>query len=114
MIIGRLFGFSPISDEKKEVEERWDDRNERDVLGFSPVSVCSQPVSFPAPSSHLIGSSEREGCIGSVQRCRRGSQIRERAGWARSSGQEVEESYISRAEQTTPGKQKENRLEVKI
>ena len=35
-------------------------------------------------------------------------------GLARSSGQEVEESYISRAEQTTPGKQKESRLEVKI
>ena len=65
MIIGRLFGFSPVFSslsEKKEVEERWVDRKEReDVLGFSPVIVCSQPVSFPAPSSHLIGSWEREG-----------------------------------------------------
>ena len=101
-----------FSEEKKEVEDR--KLGKRGCIGFSPVSVCSQPVSFPAPSSHLIGSSEREGCIGSVQRCRRGSQIRERAGWTRSSGQEVEESYISRAEQTTPGKQKESRLEVKI
>ena len=30
-------------------------------------------------------------------------------GLARSLGQEVEESYISRAEQTTPGKQKESK-----
>ena len=90
MIIERLFGFSPVFSslsEKKEVEERLDDRNERDVLGFlqcvfseekkevedrklreermywlfSSECVCSQPVSFPAPSSHLIGSWEREG-----------------------------------------------------
>ena len=48
-----------FSEEKKEVEDR--KLGKRGCIGFSPVSVCSQPVSFPAPSSHLIGSWEREG-----------------------------------------------------
>ena len=43
MIIGRLFGFSPISDEKKEVEERWGLIGKRERVCIELFfSVCSQ------------------------------------------------------------------------